>query len=352
MADDRYDWLDKDAAERLLRGDPVSARDGDGAHELRQLLDAAAAVGAAGRPAPTELPGEGAALAAFRKAGPGAGDGARTRTSGAVVPTVHTTRPGGIAERTRLGRPFRHGFAVALAVCAIGGVAVAAGTGVLPTPFQGVGADPEPAATISAAETPGTLQTQEPDTQTGTESGIPSSPGATPGQDPTGRHGTPAPGGHGTPGHDGAPGAPSGAPGHEGTPGGAGDPDSGRNHGDRKKFVLALCRDYESGKRGEMDRTTRRRLERAAGGPAKVHAFCRKFLAGQQNGGDSGGTGGSGGSGGGTRPGDGQGSSAPGGDEDDDSHPSATPSPSPDPGASTPAPTPTGTPSTAPSGPV
>ncbi|MFB6557123.1 hypothetical protein ACFCWX_45660, partial [Streptomyces sp. NPDC056405] len=72
MADDRYSWLDKDAAERLLRGEPAGSQVGDGAPELEHLLKAAAAAGS-GLPESAPLPGEEAALAAFRNArhGPG-----------------------------------------------------------------------------------------------------------------------------------------------------------------------------------------------------------------------------------------------------------------------------------------
>ncbi|MFI9047753.1 hypothetical protein [Streptomyces sp. NPDC053427] len=319
MADDRYEWLDKDAAERLLRGDPVSAPDGDGARELQQLLDAAAAV-AAGPAQHAELPGEAAAVAAFRRAQHGSGARPRRRVTAGQTPGVHTTRPGGVAERTRLARPLRRGFAVALAVCAIGGVAVAAGTGVLPTPFQGGG--PEPAATVSAAETPGTLESPAPGTETGGPAT--SSPSGTPGSATSRPDRSPAPGGpHGTkPPATAGPG--KGKPKGDGKGNGETRPDEDR----RRQFVLTLCRKYEAGKDG-MDPRTRRRLERAAGGAEKVHAFCRRYLTGKVDGGLVGGAATGGQTGGET--GGGQG----GGDEDDDEHPAATPSPTP----STPAPT-------------
>ncbi|TSB23206.1 hypothetical protein FNJ62_15510, partial [Streptomyces benahoarensis] len=107
MADDRYNWLDNDAAERLLRGEPVGTT-AHGAQELARLLDDAAPAG----PGPAPLPGEEAAVAAFRRA--------------------HHAVP----ARAGLARPVRRGFVVALAACALGGVAVAAGTGVLHSPFR------------------------------------------------------------------------------------------------------------------------------------------------------------------------------------------------------------------------
>ncbi|MEU3987072.1 hypothetical protein OG229_14435 [Streptomyces platensis] len=325
MADDRYNWLDKDTAERLLRGEQVSARHGDGAGELEQLLKAAAAVGAQ-TPGTAELPGEEAAVAAFRQA---AGRGAHHRAAAEPFPSGRTARATGSVERTRLGRPFRRGFAVALAACAIGGVAVGAGTGVLPSPFRD--AEPDPASSVSAAKTPGPLDTREPGAQTDGTTGH--TPDPTPGGKSAGPTDTPAPG------------SSSGATKHpgRGTPGGGTGRDERPGHkstglpgsGDRKNVLLAVCQAYESGKRDGMDRDTLRRLERKAGGADKVHLFCRAYLARYQDGGSSGSDDGFGGSIGGA----GQ-SGGSGGDEDDDAHPSQTPGSTPGSGTSTPAPTP------------
>ncbi|WP_169314193.1 hypothetical protein [Streptomyces piniterrae] len=354
MADDPYNWLDKDAAERMLRGDPVGPRDGVGARELEQLLEAAKAVGAA-IPEATELPGEDAALAAFRSArhGTGARTGNRAtgdRATGDRVTAVSTTRSGGLAERTRLARPFRRGFAVALTVCAIGGVAVAAGTGMLP-PFEGGDADPEPASSVSAAETPGILESRQPDGGSGGT--------ATHTPDATHGHGSTDPSGTGTPGNGHGPGGsqkpgdatPGGGPGDNAAVGGSGDDGKPRpGDADQKKLILQLCHDYQSGKRDTMDREALRRLERAAGGPDKIRSFCRKYLASNQNGGSggddgySGGSSGSGGSGHGGS-GGGKGGGQGGGDGDDDSDPAASTTS----GASTPASAPTVTPSASPS---
>ncbi|MDT0459489.1 hypothetical protein RM550_27880 [Streptomyces sp. DSM 41527] len=334
MADDRYNWLDKDTAEQLLRGEAVSARHGDGARELEQLLEAAAAV-AARTPETAQLPGEDAAVAAFRQAAHRA-SGARHRTAADPFPDgVRTAHTADLTERTRLGRPFRRGFAVALAACAIGGVAVAAGTGVLPSPFRG--GDPAPASSVSAAETPRPFRTGEPGAQTdGTTA---QTPDATPGRPDTRSSGTPTPGA--SPGAGGRPGGtPSGGTGRDqGKPGGKAT-DPGR--GGTKNLLLTLCRNYESGKRGTMDRDTLRSLERKAGGPDKVHAFCRAYLARYQTGGGSGDTGLVGGVGGDTG-GSGQSSGGKGGDEDDEGHPAQPPAATPGSGTSTPAPGPSAT---------
>ncbi len=328
MADDRYNWLDKDAAEQLLRGEPVIGPDSGGARELRQLLDAAAAAG--GGAARKELPGEDAALAAFRQARNGSAARRRKPVAGEQPVAAHTLRAD-LPERTRLARPFRRGFAVALAACAIGGVAVAAGTGMLPTPFQG-GGDPDPAASVSAAETPGTFDTQEPGPQT--EGTTEHTPDATPGQGTTPPGGSPTPGGD----NDGAAtGTPGDRPGPEDTAGAGDNGDTPPDRDARQRYVERLCRAYESGDHGGLDRRTIRRLERAAGGADKVHAFCRKYLRTHQDG-ESGGDGedGYGGGKGDSQSGSGQG----GGDEDDDEHPPAAPSTTPAPGASTSAPAP------------
>ncbi|MFG2290097.1 hypothetical protein ACGFOU_28975 [Streptomyces sp. NPDC048595] len=312
MADDRYNWLDKDAAEHLLRGEPVGARHGDGAHELEQLLQAAAAIGAK-TSGTAPLPGEEAAVTAFRQA---AGAGSRGR--GAAGRTaVRGARATGAAERPWVVRPFRRGFVVALAACAIGGVAVAAGTGVLHSPFRGSD-DPEPASTVSSAETPGPFDTREPGAQTdGTTERTPdpSSGGKTAGPD-----GDPTPGSS----HGATPGPGKGTPGGHGRKPGD-DGNGGSGNGGKKKLLLSLCRDYESGQNRQMDRETVQRLESKAGGPEKVHAFCRAYLDRYQSGGGSGDNDGLGGG------------SASGGDEDDDHHPSQSPVTTPAPGASTPA---------------
>ncbi|MFB6675641.1 hypothetical protein ACFCWG_25085 [Streptomyces sp. NPDC056390] len=187
MADEHNKWLDRDAAERLLRGEPLEAVDAATrarAARLAETLDALAVTRVDGG----ELPGEAAAVAAFRKAresgaeepGTATPKARHARPRGALAPvsslhgpvghendantnaaidgyagsdvgSVRLARPG--ARPVRWGRPVRFGMAAALAGCMIGGVAVAAGTGVLPSPFGGRG-EPGPAASVSAAASP------------------------------------------------------------------------------------------------------------------------------------------------------------------------------------------------------
>ncbi|MFI1827139.1 hypothetical protein ACH41E_11945 [Streptomyces sp. NPDC020412] len=134
MADERYEWLDQDTAERLLRGEPVGAL-GEPARAEAVRLDRALR-DAAPDPAPAagELPGEAAALAAFRAARTPAG--ARTDAEDRAIGVV---RIGAVSRsrrrRTRLSSPFRFGVVAVVAGFAFGGVAVASGGDLLPSPF-------------------------------------------------------------------------------------------------------------------------------------------------------------------------------------------------------------------------
>ncbi|MFB1046446.1 hypothetical protein [Streptomyces chrestomyceticus] len=314
MADDRYNWLDEEAAERLLRGEPAGSPAGTGAAELTALLNAAAAAGRdTGQDAP--LPGEEAAVAAFREAREARGQASADITAGGAE---------AVRTRRRFGRPLRRGFMVALAGCALGGVAVAAGAGVLPTPFHS-GTGPAPATSVSAAESPGPPATDDTGTATDgtTRMPDPTSPGtdrpepliSDDGKDSrTGGSRSPAPG-QSTPGQD-----PTGGTGDDDSrPDPQGRPDSK----EKNRLGVMFCRTYESGRRSVLGQDTLRRLERAAGGPDKVHAFCRQYLARTQGGprydGDGDGDGrGSHGQGG--HNGHGKGHGGKGDDEDDDHH--------------------------------
>jgi hypothetical protein len=106
--------LDAEAAERLLSGDAAARR------EFRQLAERLAAVDAAGFPG--ELAGERTAVAAFQAAADVDLAPLLERT-----PMIKTTL---VAKLLTL-----KAAAVAVAAVSLGGVALAASTGVLPNPF-------------------------------------------------------------------------------------------------------------------------------------------------------------------------------------------------------------------------
>ncbi|MFD4635050.1 hypothetical protein ACFVYR_17840 [Streptomyces sp. NPDC058284] len=360
MADEQHKWLDRDAAERLLRGEPLEDVDpharaqadrlaaalaalaaqnrfaetggggedgngdrsgterrsasGEGSHPENRTgtgtgpgLDADAGpgpalpdIGADGLtgPAPAalpgELPGEAAALAAFREARAGLpqSGGGRSRTApyataaheAAASETVRLGRAGSRPAPSRWGRPVRFGIAAALAGCMIGGVAVAAGTGVLPSPF-GTHSDPGPTVSASA-DTAGSEEPQAPPSDDAGEPSEELSPdeGATPG--------------------DGATREPASTASPEAGADGEGESDAGDDptdppeqpggdkpaHRDEARNwyrkAVAACRAYRS---GELQGGKRRRLEEIAKGPARVEAFCGRVLGGSGGGGQQGG---------------------------------------------------------------
>ncbi|MEC4015938.1 hypothetical protein [Streptomyces sp. H27-D2] len=344
MADDRYSWLDEDVAECLLRGEPVDGPGLAGAERLSAALRAASAASAAPLPAVDsaggpagrdargpdgrtgscrpdasvcagdlvgagELPGEAGALAAFRTA--------RAEQSRAG------RRFARAEERVRgIGRPFRVGFAVVLAGCALGGVAVAAGTGVLPTPFTHRGGDPGPASSVSVAGSPGpSASKQGPDDEP---------PPAEPSRSPSGSAG---PDSDRDDEQDQDRDTAGGAPGASASPDGGkhDDGDAGRDwdKGDgpswggadkakRRQLVLELCRAYPTGTYEDgssVEPKAKRRLERLAGGSDGVRRFCGRVAGGGGGSADSGGgSGGDGGHGdGGHLPGGGDGGGDSGG---------------------------------------
>ncbi|MCZ0987345.1 hypothetical protein O1M54_19745 [Streptomyces diastatochromogenes] len=67
MADEHNKWLTRDTAERLLRGESLEAVDASSSDQAERLAKALGALSAEAAPATGELPGEQAALAAFRK---------------------------------------------------------------------------------------------------------------------------------------------------------------------------------------------------------------------------------------------------------------------------------------------
>ncbi|MFE0325544.1 hypothetical protein ACFW08_01855 [Streptomyces sp. NPDC058960] len=319
MADEQDRWLDRDAAERLLRGEPPAPVDADARARAERLAEALAALAATPSSTSGELPGEEAAVAAFRAARaarnepaalPQALDFARVvGTPTADAGLVRLGRPEAGGRRARRWRTVRFGLAATVAAGMIGGVAVAAGTGVLPTPFRD---EPGPAASVSPALT--SPQPSATETLGAPGTGGPSS--ATPG------------GTTGAPGRDGSSSeeALDGSTG-TGRPGDAGNRAAGRT-GDRWTEVRSSCRDMAGGKLLGPERL--RDLADAAGGSGRVKAYCKGVLGGRDEGsgrdgsgsgdgkgnsGDKGNTGGNGNTGGdgdhGGNSGDGEGHIAP-----------------------------------------
>jgi hypothetical protein len=346
--DDRYRWLDDEAAERLLHGSAVNARStrpggrqgsshvnveaaptsayerpadatpfwarGGGnagntgasvpeqrtredlaEDRLASLLDSLVAeqtatlhaLGAARTGVPAgdahgELPGEAAAMEAFRAAHPGTSAAHNGTIDISAGPTEAGTvvgrravresetrsrrrRPGGARRASLVGRPLRAGFAMAVAGCALGGAAVAAGAGVLPTPFGGGGA---PAASVSPMVSPG-------DERDEASSGGHGSPydgndprrGTREGESPSdSRSGEDLAGKERGRGGD-----------HSKDPKGNEDWLHGDgkdlSEADKKAMARALCEAYED---DQLSLQYRLRLEEAAGGPEGVKKFCHK----------------------------------------------------------------------------
>ncbi|MDQ1036566.1 hypothetical protein QFZ75_002982 [Streptomyces sp. V3I8] len=290
-------WLDRDTAERLLRGEPLETADAGvraQADRLSGAFDALIATTAGTPSADTELPGEEAALAAFRTARTGrdgkaagqaeptgqagrAGQYGRTgqpdrgphaRTNTVALPRTPApgtsldaglVRLGGPGRERRVpslwGRPVRYGLAAALAAGMIGGVAAAATAGVLA--FGGE--EPESGASATAAVTP--------DRPSRTPS-----PAGTDGDDPRS-------GGAGAPTAGGA--APSAGAEDDTDPGTGTQPgseDSGRagRPGQRSAGLAAACRDHRDGE--DLAPGRRRTLEDAAHGAAQVDEYCKGLL--------------------------------------------------------------------------
>ncbi|KOU21163.1 hypothetical protein ADK52_24850 [Streptomyces sp. WM6372] len=307
MADERNRWLDRAAAERVLRGAPAVPGGDRSAREAEARLRAALDMLTGPQPcAGAELPGEAAAVAAFRAARAGAEAPAPSGTSVlSAVPAVPGTSAeadgdtsplveiGRIlplaapASTARRSRPVRFGLVAALAGVAVGSLAVAAGAGLLDRSTHD-SAGPVPAVSLSADENP------TPPGDTG---------GPTPGPQlrPTPFRGAdgvqPTPGGGATPG-----GLDSGA--LEGFGTGTGPASGGgtdRDGGDGKvtkddKETLAggttslkdadkqtrlkavdLCEAYRS---GQMTSDRRDKLSKLAKGLTRIPRFCEELLDG------------------------------------------------------------------------
>ncbi|WP_328873415.1 hypothetical protein OHT76_26895 [Streptomyces sp. NBC_00287] len=249
MADEQYRWLDPKTAERLLSGEPLEAVDAADREQAERLAKTLEALTVEPPPISAELPGEDAALAAFRAARTERADapatlGHRSRPHSSDAGLVRLGTPPRGDRRPRWVRPVRLGLAAALAVGMVGGVAVAAGTGVLPTPFDG--GEPEPAASVSAAVPPKRpLVSPSPDDAVEGES-VPDSESTAPVPDASRE-------------------TPDATPEH-------GDPAGGWWNGN----VTSACRDMRDGKRLVDD--ARRALEGAAGGHKRVETYCAGLL--------------------------------------------------------------------------
>ncbi|MFJ7206268.1 hypothetical protein ACIQWR_22380 [Streptomyces sp. NPDC098789] len=303
MADDRTRWLDKAAADRLLRGEPVDPS-GDfriraDAARLRDALDSLAPRAAA----TTELPGEAAALAAFRAAHPdraagrSVGVAAGAAAAGAVgaeplVAIVPVPTPtavgvaGGTARAPRRVGAWRLGLAAAVASVAIGGVAASAGAGLFDRALH-LNAGPLPTAEVSAEDTPEPVGGTAAPSAPAPRWSRPSDAGSTPG----GPH-TPGPEGRATPGATGAAASGGNNGGAGGTDGTGATTGNGAGKDNREHFGITegggagegkdtlrgaadLCRDFNSGR---LSGDRENRLNLLAKGRQKVQRYCDELL--------------------------------------------------------------------------
>ncbi|MFF8842562.1 hypothetical protein ACF08N_07480 [Streptomyces sp. NPDC015127] len=294
MADERYEWLDRDAAEQLLRGEPVEATDEHArtqAARLFEVLDGAAGPGY--RYDDGELPGEAAAMAAFRKARADA-----AAPAGDLFGTARLTRPAVPAFGLRFGRPVRFGLAAAVAAFALGGVAVAAGTGVLPAPFGG-DEHPLPESSVSVAQTPGPLTSE---TQ-GATGGASTSPGAGTPPAPPSLSGDPS----GSPSGPDGTASTGGTDGSQATPGAGGGRDA-----ELRRTSVEACKDYRN---GTIAPERKERLDELANGADGVKRFCDRLLGPERATGGGKGSGDSNGDGSGGGDGKGEGERDAGGED-------------------------------------
>lgn len=306
-AEDRFGWLDDEAAEDLLRGDLVddaSSTLSADAEELTKVLEGLA-VGHQPRECAKELPGEAAALAAFRASRsqkcPGEGREPRTGRSGRVSRAMRGS-----------GAPLRAGLVMTLAGFALGGVAVAATNGMLPTPFD-EGPAPAPETSEVRGSQPDSRERPDraPDSAgggsaAGSDQGTFSDPSA-----PTDRYGVHSPDTRDVAGADeGSDGdwgagdettdkpttwphnAPSGngreseKPSNPSKPGGKWPPflDPEKPGVPDRTVVIALCQAYEGDR---IESGKRKQLERVAGGPERVTSYCQEHGSPDGDGGDA-----------------------------------------------------------------
>lgn len=305
MADERNRWLDKAAAEKLLRGEPVEpvgpAADQRARTEAVRLRAALDALGAVTEPLPVELPGEAAAVAAFRTARGAARPSAVSEVSDvSAEPVVDLGRmiPAPVSAGRR-ERTVSFGLAAALASVAVGGLAAAAGAGLLDRARHD-SAGPAPAMSVSAGE--GSAQ--------GIGSGAPTArPLPTPTPLPNGSNATVLPDTARTPDADlTAPGSGAGAgtssgatasggagkdaqDGRSGTGGrdvdrdtfGGGDTD--KDGTDRRELLLKAADLCEQFKSGRINDDRREWLSRQANGITRIPAYCKSLREDEGSGG-------------------------------------------------------------------
>ncbi|MFZ3499892.1 hypothetical protein ACODT5_42920 [Streptomyces sp. 5.8] len=305
MADERDRWLDKAAADRLLRGEPAAPGAEHQARvrseRLRAALDALAEPPPAARGGlPGELRGEAAAVAAFRARGSvlradlqaGAPDAALFGSADTVVELGPQAGPA--APPSRRGRPIRFALAAAVAGVAVGGLAAAAGTGLLdPDARDTAGRVPAVSVSVGSSSgasadggyaTPFALPRTTTPPDGGGRSGSPS-PGNTPGTEgraPTASGGVGgAVGGAGRePSSSGSSGSTGGRDGHDrslqgGADGATTDPRDGDRDREGRTGAAQLCRDFRSGR---IDEAGREKLVRLAKGLLRVPRYCQVVL--------------------------------------------------------------------------
>ncbi|CDR09115.1 hypothetical protein [Streptomyces iranensis] len=281
MAEDhRYSWLDDSAAERLLRGEPVegqpAAPDGRSdqsyadAERLAAVLSAAAGAGRTAAPSDASaLPGEEAAVAAFRAARVEVGAEAG---AGSVAEMDMARRPHRIRRfrerQPRLRRPLRAGMVAVVAGCALSGFAVAAAAGVLPTPFGQSDHTPGPSVSMSNGGPGGDSAHPEISQDGGTTTPDPSGSDDNDASDvgSNGAQGGTVPS---DPEDDG-----------KGKNGKSNDPSKGKPG--VPKWALAVCPRYldsETGVGADLDKKSLKKLTKAAGSASAIHGYCTQLLA-------------------------------------------------------------------------
>ncbi|WP_328749966.1 hypothetical protein OHT57_31340 [Streptomyces sp. NBC_00285] len=252
-------WLDAETAERLLRGESLESVDAASRDQAERLAKTLAALTAEPMSAGVGLPGEEAALAAFRKV-------RAERTDDWVSPSSggrHRAGDGGPADAglVRIGapvhksarrrRPVHFGLAAVLAAGVVGGAAVVAATG---TPGPSGEDDPDPGTSVSVTATP--------------DRPYLSPPSFVPGL---------------TPSPDASPSGEAGSPDTARGDAGAGSGGLRVRPGSDWNGAASACRDIGDGKKLAPFR--KRSLEDAAGGAPRVWTYCKGVLSERAEGG-------------------------------------------------------------------